>query len=297
MSLWQTKIWQQMLKKSGQISEFFEVENIFVEKRSIGLGQCGLFILWSEEKKITKKLQEKLIDICRKEKCLFVQIETLDYKILEEKNKKFFKNWYYKKFIPPYTCVIDLEKTEEEILGNMKPKGRYNIRLARKKWVTVKKVEKTEKNIQKYFEIMQETTSRDNFSGNTKKYYETFLTSLNKSELFFAYFEEKIIAGGIFVFWKKTALYYYGASSNSYRNLMAPYLLQWEAITYAQKKWCKIYDFLGIASPDEDNSPLAGVTDFKKKLSKDVRKVSKSYIFINKKWKYFLINFLRKIKR
>jgi hypothetical protein len=37
MSIWQTKSWQQMLKKSGQVSDFFELEDIFIEKRSIGL--------------------------------------------------------------------------------------------------------------------------------------------------------------------------------------------------------------------------------------------------------------------
>jgi hypothetical protein len=37
MTIWQTKSWQQMLKKSGQVSDFFEIDNIFIEKRSIGL--------------------------------------------------------------------------------------------------------------------------------------------------------------------------------------------------------------------------------------------------------------------
>jgi len=44
-----------------------------------------------------------------------------------------FQFKHYKKFITPHTAVIDLEKSEEEILANMKPKGRYNIRLAEKK--------------------------------------------------------------------------------------------------------------------------------------------------------------------
>jgi lipid II:glycine glycyltransferase (peptidoglycan interpeptide bridge formation enzyme) len=46
---------------------------------------------------------------------------------------EYFKTGYYKKFIPPYTAIIDLTKTEDEILAGMKPKGRYNIRLAEKK--------------------------------------------------------------------------------------------------------------------------------------------------------------------
>jgi lipid II:glycine glycyltransferase (peptidoglycan interpeptide bridge formation enzyme) len=38
---------------------------------------------------------------------------------------------------------------------------------------------------------------------------------------------------------------------------MAPYAVQWEAINYAKKYPSKLYDFLGIASPDEKNSSLA----------------------------------------
>jgi len=37
MSIWQTKSWQEMLKKSEQVSEFFEVNNIFVEKRKVSM--------------------------------------------------------------------------------------------------------------------------------------------------------------------------------------------------------------------------------------------------------------------
>jgi lipid II:glycine glycyltransferase (peptidoglycan interpeptide bridge formation enzyme) len=43
----------------------------------------------------------------------------------------------------------------------MKPKGRYNIKLAEKKGVEIKIVEKTDKNIQYFYELMNETTSRD----------------------------------------------------------------------------------------------------------------------------------------
>jgi hypothetical protein len=35
MTIWQTKSWQEMLQKSGQVSDFFEVDGIFIEKRSI----------------------------------------------------------------------------------------------------------------------------------------------------------------------------------------------------------------------------------------------------------------------
>jgi hypothetical protein len=37
MSIWQTKIWQEMLKKSHQTEEYFEIDEVFVEKRKIAL--------------------------------------------------------------------------------------------------------------------------------------------------------------------------------------------------------------------------------------------------------------------
>lgn len=41
------------------------------------------------------------------------------------------------RYAPEWTLLIDLTPPEEEILAQMKPKGRYNIRLAEKKGVSV----------------------------------------------------------------------------------------------------------------------------------------------------------------
>lgn len=323
MSLWQTKSWQEMLKKSWQTEEYFEIptspqapllnkeriaEVIFVEKRKVAFGEYGLFVVGGEETicRDVINLVSTLKNLCKQENCLFIQIETLDYSVSQEENKDAlkctstggFKSSYYKKFIPPYTAVIDLTKSEEEILTEMKPKGRYNINLAKKKWVTCEIVEKTKKNIHIFYDLLQETTSRDGFSGNSLKYYENFLEKIADSELILAKFEEKYIAWGIFIFPKnEVALYYYGASSNEARNLMAPYLVQWTAIKEAKKQNCTLYDFLGVAGEWETNSPLAGVTDFKLKFTSDRRLVSESYLRVHKKWKYRLIQLLKKLKK
>jgi len=301
-----------MLKKSGQVSDYFEVplsksfsqgekDFLFVEKRSIWLWEYGLFVLGLRQPP-SPLIRGELINLAKKENALFIQIETINYKKLHLLDKEGIEGWYkwhYKKFITPYTAIIDLTKTEEEILANMKPKWRYNIKLARKKAVECEIVEKTKENIEAYYELMLETTSRDKFAGNSLEYYETFLNSLDNSKLILAKKDWVVIAGWIFIFDEEVSIYYYWASTSKkeYRNLMAPYLVQWTAISYAKSINSKIYDFLWVASPDEKNSSLAWVTDFKKKLTKDIIKVSDSYIFINKKLKYFIINTLRKLKR
>ncbi len=321
MSIWQTESWQNMLVTSWQSEEYFVIEQqdtasfllterrefkwgiwkqVFVEKRSVSAWEFALFIQGFEGEK-SERLEQSLVQLCKEENCLFVQIETLHYSWIWESvlwdTTSPFKKGYYKKFMPPYTALIDLTQSEDEILAAMKSKGRYNIRLAEKKGVVVEQVEKIPYNAKKFYELMQETTSRDDFAGNTLSYYETFLSTVEASQLFFAYFEWKVIAAGIFVMHDDVATYYYGASGNAHRNLMAPYLLQWTALCHAKKRGMKTYDLLGVAGPDERDSSLAGVTDFKMKLSPQKTHVSDSSIYINKKIKYQVIMFLRRLRK
>jgi len=90
--------------------------------------------------------------------------------------------------------------------------------------------------IESFYELMKATTARDRFAGNSLEYYKKFLKQNKNSRLLLAKLDDRVIAGGIFVFEKDISIYYYGASTSDkkYRNLMAPYLLQWEAIIQAK---------------------------------------------------------------
>jgi lipid II:glycine glycyltransferase (peptidoglycan interpeptide bridge formation enzyme) len=146
---------------------------------------------------------------------------------------------------------------------------------------------------------MYETTSRDKFSWNTLDYYKNFLNLISDSDLILAYKDWLAIAWWIFVFWKEQAIYYYWASTSNktYRNLMAPYWVQFLAIQEAKLRGAKIYDFLWIAWPGDKNSELSWVTDFKLKLTKDSRAVSQSFIWINNRFKYTILVLIRRIKK
>jgi lipid II:glycine glycyltransferase (peptidoglycan interpeptide bridge formation enzyme) len=76
----------------------------------------------------------------------------------------------------------------------MKPKGRYNIKLAKKKGVIAKRVEKTKENIKLFYNLITETSSRDNFNSNSLNYYKVFLEKILSSELIFAYKNNKLIS-------------------------------------------------------------------------------------------------------
>ena len=167
---------------------------------------------------------------------------------------------------------LDLTKSNEELLAEMKRKGRYNIKLAEKRGVKFREIlpdEMTEQDLEDFYRLNLETTGRDGFSGHQKDYYRHFLKSLNKyAVLFFAEFEGKRIATAISTFCGDKAIYYFGASTSDkqYRNLMAPYGLQWFMINFAKKRGCKTYDFLGIAPENELNHAYAGISEFKWKF-------------------------------
>jgi len=301
MNIWQTQAWWDMLFKSWQVEKIINYNWIYIEKRKVSFKEYWLFIIWLD-KKLNKEELSGLILLSKKEKVLFLQIENLSYedisKIFINYDKNFIKS-YYKKFIVPYTALIDLNKSEEEILSLMKPKWRYNIKLAEKKWIIIKLSWKSDKDIELFYKLMLDTTNRDGFSWNSLKYYKDFLNLIENSELLLAYKDDIIVSAWIFIFSDEVSIYYYGASisNNNYRKFMASYLLQWEAIKMAKFRWSKLYDFLWVALKDDINSSLSWVTDFKMKFTSDIRNVSESYIYINKKIKYKLIYIFRNFKK
>ena len=184
-------------------------------------------------------------------------------------------------FVPRHTNFIDLLKSEEEIFNKMHPKCRYNIRLAKKKNIVIQ--EETE--LFNFHQLLKQTADRDGFYLNPLEYYQSMLEILQPkghAKLFMAYANNVPVAGVLLTFFGDTCIYYYGASSNTHRNLMAPYLLQWHAITYAKSNGYKLYDFLGVANPANPKDSLGGVTYFKQKFGGDYAKWPDSITLVHK---------------
>ena len=76
-----------------------------------------------------------------------------------------------------------MRQDDETILAHMKPKGRYNIRVAEKAGVEVSPVRYSEESLNIFYSILSETLERDKFAANSKEYFRTFLTYLEKQKL------------------------------------------------------------------------------------------------------------------
>ena len=154
---------------------------------------------------------------------------------------------------PPRTIIVDIRGSEEEILGRMKQKTRYNIRLAEKKGVTVCAWD----DIESFHKMMLITGGRDNFGVHTLDYYRRAYELLHPKqmgELLVAEYDGKPLAALFVARNGNRAYYLYGASTDEERNRMPTYLLQWEAMKWAKARGCKEYDLWGV--PDEDEATL-----------------------------------------
>lgn len=260
-------------------------------------------------------LFEDLRRIAKEEGAIFVRVEPAE-SFDDTEIAKLKEKWKIapakKRFTPEHTLILDLDKNEDEILAQMKPKGRYNVNVARKNGVVVKQFSDKipEKDFNAFYEILEKTGERDEFGIHPKSFYKTLLatfTSKGMASLFLVYSpchcEEsrhggmtkqstcasQVVAGIIVIFYGDTATYYYGASDYTHRNLMAPYALQWAAIREAKKRGMKYYDFLGISPSDNKNHPWAGVTEFKKKFGGREVSFPKAFDVIYKPFWYLFV--------
>ena len=138
-SLLQTQEWVDLKVSQGWKSH--EVEGIFVLEKSLPMGKSFLYapeVAWTEVEKIQKFL-ENVKKISQNAPSIFFRLEILD-----EKSQKIIdilqKHGFIKAFEelqPEWRQIIDISQSEEEILNQMKPKGRYNIKVAQKHGVAV----------------------------------------------------------------------------------------------------------------------------------------------------------------
>lgn len=163
------------------------------------------------------------------------------------------------------TLLLDLTPSLDELLMGMKSKWRYNIRLARRKGVTVRPA--TGGDLPLLYDMYEETARRGGFVIRPQSYYGDAWGSFTQAGLaqpFIAEWRGEPLAMVIVYRFAEQAYYMYGASYSHHRETMPNHLLQWEAIQWAKEQSCKTYDLWG--APDELDSadPMWGVYRFKK---------------------------------
>jgi lipid II:glycine glycyltransferase (peptidoglycan interpeptide bridge formation enzyme) len=168
------------------------------------------------------------------------------------------------------TVLLDLSLPEDAILARMKPKTRYNIRLAQKKGVAVRPGSVDE--LQNLYRMYAETSARDGFVIRDTNYYHNVWHAFVRpatgrdqpcAEILVAEVAGIAVAA-IFVFYFADRAYYiYGMSRATHRETMPNHLLQWEAIRRARARGCTCYDLWGAPDAFDTSDSMSGVYRFK----------------------------------
>ncbi|MCX6730156.1 MAG: peptidoglycan bridge formation glycyltransferase FemA/FemB family protein [Candidatus Portnoybacteria bacterium] len=252
-SFLQSNLWMDFQKKLGR--KIFDIQGIKITEHKIALNKSFLYSPRISNTDNFEEFIKEIKEIAEKENAIFFKLELqreIDKNLLEKFNFSKSNN-----IQPLQTIILDLTKTEEELLAQMHQKTRYNSNLAQKKGIKIR-AGRSDDNFEEFWRLMQETTKRDGFCSYPKEYYKKLL-EIPGVELFLAEFDNKIIVANIVLFYENQAIYLHGASSYEHRNLMAAPLLQWYQIQEAKKIDCTTYDFWGI---NEQKWP--GVTRFKR---------------------------------
>ncbi len=233
-------------------------------------------------------------------KCVFVRIRP---QILEtEKNRKLFKDLGMRP-APIYLSVelagvLDLNKSEEEILAGAAQGLRRKIRKAEKNGITVT-TSTDPKDIHEFYKIELETAKRHGFvefsESFLQKQFEAFL-KYDAVKLYTAKLGDEILAQNFMIFYGNEASYHYGVSTELGTKYSGAPLLHMQAMRDARERGIKRYNFWGITGLNETKHRFYGVSQFKRSFGVDELQYLHAHDMVIKPAKYRLDYAVEKLR-
>jgi len=159
-----------------------------------------------------------------------------------------------------YTHHINLIEGESKIFSAFRNSNKRNIRRAGKKNVTVELCHSSDA-LKEFYRMNVATRRRHGLPPQPYNFFKKIydhIVSKKKGIVVLAKFQEKIVAGAIYLLFGDNVIYKYGASDTNYLKMRPNNFVMWQAI-----KWCIGNGFqrfsLGRTEPDHD-----GLLQFKR---------------------------------
>ena len=172
------------------------------------------------------------------------------------------------------TVYVDLSPDIDQVMTNFNQKGRHAVRRAERDGVTVRQVEITDENCRIMYDLFTQTAGGAGFAIRPPQYYRDFYKAYgDNGALFFAYYENKVVAGAFAMVQGTQSMYKDGASIRERTAYGASHLLQWHVMQWAKAKGSRKHDLAGVP-PIKDikdpNHPFSGLARFKTSFNKEV---------------------------
>ena len=217
--------------------------------------------------KLVDEFGNELQKLCTLYDCAFTRVRP------QLENNDFSKNTFRKlgfSNAPMYlhaelTSQLDIRKSEEDILMNMRKATRYEIKKAISLGIKIE--QNGGKNIKDFYKLQLETSRRQKFVPFEKNFleaqFDTFIKN-GSAILYTAKYKNKTLAQAFIIFYGQEAVYHYGASAQEGRKFPGAYLIQWEAIREAKKRGQSRYNFWGVSPQNSDDHRFKGLSLFKR---------------------------------
>jgi len=301
------KIWRLGVYKNSELLAVCSVAKIRAKRGIYLLIEHGPVVEHKEQEKnyeIMKDLLEYLKMLAKEEKANFIRVCPIWERNRE--NIQLFKTFGFRQAPihehPEVSWVLDIDKSEDKLLTNMRKTTRYLIRQGLKNYDIQIIKSKNIQDIDIFNKLYLKTGKRGGFVPFSFSFLQNEFKIFSEDDeilLLLGKYKKEVVAGAMIIFWQNSAFYHQGASLRKYSKMPVSYLLQWEAIKEAKNRGLKHYSFWGIAPENKINHPWKGLTLFKKGFGGEKQEYVATQDFITSKkyWLNYVIEHSRKIKR
>ena len=183
---------------------------------------------------------------------------------------------------PEHTALVDLRGGEPAVMARMKPKGRYNIRLAERRAVTVRTPTDPAEAAAELARLCTETARRQGINLPGTAYFERALTSLPTARVHLAEVDGEAVSAVLVAHFAGEMVYLYGGSSTRHRDRQPSSLLHFHVIREALQAGCDRYDLWGIPPGDDPHHAWHGLRQFKLQLGGEERSSAGAFVRVRR---------------
>lgn len=181
------------------------------------------------------------------------------------------------------TVLVDLRPSLDDIMKHLNQKGRHAIHRAERDGVTIERVKASDENCDVMYSLFLATAAGAGFAIRPPEYYKEFYRRYEEAgngQLFFAYHENRVIAGAFAMTLGAKSMYKDGTSIRERTTYGASHLLQWEVIKWAKENGSLEHDLAGVPPIEEiknPDHPFYGLGRFKTSFNKTVTEYVGAY--------------------
>lgn len=263
----------------------------------------GPIVDW-ENLEAVKMLVDDMRHQARKYHCAFVRVRPQ----LEKSNESLalFKKLGFRP-APMYLSVelagiLDLTRTEDELLAGMRQRLRRALRKAAKNNIQVE-TSTDPARIKEFYDIQLQTAGRHQFVAFSEDFLQKQFAAFaadNQAVLYTARYNGEILAQNFMIFYGNEASYHYGVSTELGTKLSGAPLLHMQAMRDARERGIKRYNFWGIVDENDTKHRFYGVSVFKRGFGVDELRYVPAHDLVLNRWAYlktWLIETVRRWKR